>query len=368
MSATRRLPRVLPFLGAITIALGACELALRWSGFEFPSPSRRTIVWSKERDEELRSPDGLHELDRQRIWRPRPNARLPWTRDERVNAHGMRGPIVPLERRPGVVRIALLGPSSAFGEGVAWPETYGALLARSLGEQGIEAEVLNAAIIGSTIRQGLERYRLDVRPYRPDIVISAYNGLNEHTQAPRCANDDARIREGLAMPRDDAEPIRDHVRVVQALAWLGSIYFGDGWRERESELQELRLARTVGTFDSPGVRRVAPPDMRDDLVQLATEVRADGAKLFVLLTPRKPGGPLDSPVMHYYQKAVEIACDLEHIDVVHGRLAFFAGVRTGGIAPEDLFLDDGESSDCGHQLLAQALLEAVLPYAAGLER
>lgn len=368
MTAPRRIPRALAFLGAATLFAGACEIALRWSGFEFPSEARRTIVWSKERDEELRSPDGLHELDSQRIWRPRPNARIPWTRDERVNAAGLRGPELPLERKPGVVRIAVLGPSSAFGEGVAWADTYGALLARYLGEQGIQAEVINAALIGSTIRQGLERYRLDVRPYHPDLVISAYNGLHEHTQAPRCASDDARIREGLAMPRGDGDPIRDHVRVVQAGAWLAGLYFGHGWIERESELQELRLARTVGTFDSPGVRRVAPADMRDHLVQLATEVREDGAKLYVLLTPQKPGGPLDSPVMHYYQKAVEIACDLEHIDVVHGRLAFYAGVRTGGISPSDLFLDDGESSDCGHQLLAQALLDAVLPYAVTLRR
>ncbi len=358
------------WIGLAALFVGACELALHLAQFEFLSDARRTIVWSKERDEELRSPTGLHVLDRERIWRPRPGARIPWTRDETVNAEGFRGPRLPLDKRPGVLRIATLGPSSTFGDGVAWNDTYSALLVRLLAEHGIEADVLDAAIMGSTIRQGLERYRLDVRRYHPDIVISAYTGLHEHTQAPRCASDDSRIVQGLAMPAEDTSffsPLRNHARIVQALAWLDHLYFEDGWRERENELQELRLARTVGTFDSPGVRRVAPPDMRDNLIQLATEVREDGGKLYVLLIPHKPGGPLDSPVMHYYQKAVEIACDLEHIDVVQGRLAFYEGVLRGGIQPTDLFLEDGESSDCGHVLLAQALLDAILPHIPSLK-
>ena len=76
--------------------------------------------------------------------------------------------------------------------------------------------------------------------------------------------------------------------------------------------------------------------------------------------PYKSGGPLDSPVMHYYQKAVEIGCELEHIPVVQARFAYFQSVASG-VKPDDLFLADGEASDCGHELLAQSLFEALLP-------
>jgi hypothetical protein len=354
-------PRALPFTASAALFVGACELALRLADFEHPSDARRTVVWSKERDAELRSADGLHGFDRAQIWKPRPGARIPWTKDERVNARGFRGPELPLEKTPGVVRIALLGPGSTFGTGVEWNETYGALLVKSLASLGVRAEVLDAGVVGSTIRQGLERYRRDVRPFEADFVVCAHSGLHEHVQGASCTSDADRIERGLAMPDwDSTSSLRDHVRVAQALAWLTDVYFGGWWKEREGAMQEARLAKTVGTFDSAGVRRVSPAEMRDGWIELANLVREDGGELVALLVPYKPGGPLDSPVMHYYQKATEIGCELEHIPVVQARLTYFRGV-TSGIRPEELFLADGDASDCGHELIAQALVDALLP-------
>jgi hypothetical protein len=218
--------------------------------------------------------------------------------------------------------------------------------------------------MGSTIRQGLERYRLDVRPYKPDIVVSAYSGLHEHQQAPNCCSDDDRIR-GRCGPQlatlGQHEFPRDSVRLLQACAWLRDLYLGPFWSQRELELQELRFARTIGTFDSPGVRRVGFMDTRDEVLELANEVRADGALLVILMLPHKPGGPLDNPVMQYYQQATEIGAQLGHMPVALGRLAFFEGVRTAGIQSADLFLPTGQASDCGHILLAQVLIDTILP-------
>jgi hypothetical protein len=362
----------MPAFGLGALFLGASELALRLAGFEHPSPGRRIVVWSTENDVELRSGTGLHVLDRHQMWKPRPGARIPWTKDERVNALGFRGPVLPLEKSKGRVRIALLGPSTTFGEGVEWSDTFGALLVRSLASLGVDAEVLNAGVMGSTLRQGLERYRRDVRPFAPDIVVSAYSGLHEHTQGALCLTDEDRIVRGLGMPGGSGEPdayrLRDGVRVLHALAFLSDVYFGTWWREREAAMHEARLAKTIGTFDSPGARRVSPQGMRDGLLELASSVRADGGELYVLLIPHKPGGPLDSPMMHYYQTALQIGCELAHTPVVQGRLAYFQGVTSGGIAPDELFLEDGESSGCGHELLAQALVDALLPRAVALAR
>lgn len=353
--------RALPFAGLFALFLGASELALRSADFEYPSEALRTVVWSKERDLELRSATGLHVFDREQMWKPRPGARIPWTKDETVNALGFRGPVLARDKTKGVVRIALLGPSSTFGVGVAWNETYGALLVKSLASLGVRAEVLNAGVIGSTIRQGIERYRQDVRPFEPDLVISAYSGLEEHVQGASCTSDDDRIERGLGMPDwNRGASFRDRVRVAQAVAWLRDVYFGGWWKERESAMQEERLAKTVGTFDSAGVRRVSPNDMHDGWIELAQLVREDGGELVALHVPYKPGGPLDSPVMHYYQKAVEIGCGLAHIPLVQARFAYFQGV-TSGIKPEELFLPDGDASDCGHELLAQSLVDALLP-------
>ena len=353
--------RVLPMFGLVALFVGASEVALRVAGFEYPSDALRTTVWSQERDLELRSTTGLHVLDAKQIWKPRPGAKIPWTKDETVNAQGFRGPVLARDKTKGVVRIALLGPSSTFGVGVAWDDTFGARLVKNLASVGVRAEVLNAGVIGSTIRQGLERYREDVRPFHPDVVISAYSGLHEHVQGASCTSDADRIERGLGMPDwSRGTSLRDQVRVAQAVAWLDAVYFGGWWKEREGAMQEARLAKTVGTFDSAGVRRVSPPEMRDGWIELANLVRADGGELYALFVPYKSSGPLDSPVMHYYQKAVEIGCELEHIPVVQARFAYFQSV-TSGVKPDDLFLADGEASDCGHELLAQSLFEALLP-------
>lgn len=357
--------RALPWVGVFAAFLGSAEIALRLADFQYLSDDLRAVVWSKERDLELRSEDGLHVFDRAQMWKPRPGARIPWTKDERVNAHGFRGPELRVAKTPGVVRIALLGPSSTFGTGVSWTETYGALLVRSLASLGVQAEVLDAGVVGSTIRQGIERYRRDVRPFAPDIVVCAYSGLHEHVQGASCTSDADRIERGIAMPDWTANSsARDQVRVAQAVVWLTDVYLGGWWKERENAMQEARLARTVGTFDSAGVRRVSPAEMRDGWIELANLVREDGGELVALLVPYKPGGSLDSPVMHYYQKATEIGCELEQIPVVQARLTYFRGV-TSGIKPEELFLADGDASDCGHELIAQSLIDALLPRLTG---
>lgn len=355
--------RALPFLGVGAAFLVAGEVALRVAGFEYLSDVRRVVVWSKEEDPGLFGGTGLHVYDRKQMWKPRPGARIPWTKDERINEQGFRGPALPLAKTPGVLRIAVIGSSTSFGVGVPWHDTYSALLERNLALRGVRAEVIDAAVMHSTVRQGLERYRLDVRPFKPDIVISSYSGLNEHLQAPGCITDDERLGQGIAMvePEELASPsLRDRVRVAQVACWLHDVFLGGFWKERENQMMERRLAKTIGEFEGPGIRRVSPPLMRDSMVELASEVRKDGAELIELLVPHAPGGPLDSPVMLYYQKAAEIGCELDHVPIVHGRLAYFEGVRFG-IAPGDLFQPDGESSDCGHTLLAQALCDAIFP-------
>lgn len=364
MATSRILSRTLAPLAVLAAFLPVAEIALRAARFDYPSEEQRLVVWSREQDELMRNGNGLHQIDAHEIWKPRPGAHIPWTKDEQVNWAGYRGPMVPLERKKGVLRIATLGSSSTFGVGVNFQDTFSALLVRILGYHGIQAEVIDAGVVNSTIRQGIERYRRLVRQYQPDLVICSYSGISEHLQASRCCSDASRIESGCGMP--DIEPgarprrwLRDDLRIGQALAWLGDVYAGPYWRERDEALQEKRLSKTIGTFDNAGVRRVSITDFQSCIAILSQEVRADGGHLMMLSIPRMPGGKFYSDVLNVYQRVLADTGANEGWPVVSGRIAYFQGVNDG-IPIEDLFLEDGFTSECGHPLLAQALVDEIL--------
>lgn len=366
MAAQRSLSRLRVTLAILLLFLGAVEVGLRAARFEYPPDAERVVLWSRAQDHAMRAGDALHEIDAHEIWRPRVGARIPWTKDEHINAAGMRGPIVPLERQPGVLRIAVIGGTASFGYGVGWSETYSASLVRCLGERGVRAEVLCAAVMDSTIRQGLERYRRRLRPYKPDVVIASYSGHSEHLQAPGSCSDASRIETGCGMlasitgaPLEPASWLRRRSRVVHAGAWLRDLYWGSYWKEREAELAELRLVMNVNTFDVAVIRRVAITEFQDCIAMLSKEVRADAASLILLSIPRSQDESGESHVLDTYTHALFDSAQHESVRVINGR-AVYAQAADSGLAIGNLFLGDHFPSKCAHGLLAQALADEIL--------
>ena len=109
-----------------------------------------------------------------------------------VNPAGFRGP--PIQESKPALRIACLGDSSTFG---IWLESghagfpdadfrlgsnYPARLAHRLRADGIDAEVINAGVLGYHVGHGFRQLRLKILPLRPDIVVLRF-GFNEHAFA-----------------------------------------------------------------------------------------------------------------------------------------------------------------------------------------
>ena len=100
----------------------------------------------------------------------------------RVNEQGFRGPAVPLERTPGRARVACVGDSHTFGEGVLDGETWPARLALQLArrwtasEDGLRRapEVINAGVSAYDTLQEVVWMERRVLPYRPDLVLLQY--------------------------------------------------------------------------------------------------------------------------------------------------------------------------------------------------
>jgi len=81
--------------------------------------------------------------------------------------------------RPGTVfadrsadyRIALIGDSFTFSDEASYEESWSYKLERKLRPQ---VQVLNFGVSGYGIDQAYLRYKRDVRPWHPDIVVLGY--------------------------------------------------------------------------------------------------------------------------------------------------------------------------------------------------
>ena len=114
----------------------------------------------------------VHADDPELVYECRPGARE--VKDGvplEINSAGFRGAEMPVERRPGVRRVAVVGDSVTFAEAVPNERTFAAQAANRLGAGW---EVFNFGVTGYNSDQ--ERIVLDRRvlPYAPDLVVIAY--------------------------------------------------------------------------------------------------------------------------------------------------------------------------------------------------
>jgi hypothetical protein len=365
----QRLTSPLAFL-ALTLLAG--EWALRAIAFEYPPQDDRGPVWTRAEDRAMRDGTSFNHFDAKELWAPRAGARLPWTQDERINAAGYRGPLVQKDRNPGTLRIVTLGSCAAFGRGVPYEDTYSAALERHLRERGVDAQVILGGVTGSTIEQGLERYRAVFRQYAPDLVISSFCGYKEHDPAPRSESDEKRVRAWSSEParypcRERSWSPRRNLRLVQIPIYLLAVMRGTHWRERELDFEEGRLRELAQQPWAKLVRRVSLDEFRASLEILEREVRSDGGHLMLVNVPNNLSQAKQSPAVETYGKELSEfgrRTGLFHVD---GREVIRRAALQGTPA-SDLFDTDGFPSSRSHELVAQALSDEIVAHLPELKR
>lgn len=351
-------------------ALLALELGLRLGGFSQPPIPVPIIAWTTEADARLRLDDQLHRPDPLLLWTPRPGALVMDGHDERINAATCRGPPPAPDRPAGSLRVALLGESSLFGMFVPWEQTAGARLPALLAGRGPPVDVLNAAVIGYTACQGVLRYRTVAREHRPDVVFAAFGAVNEHVP---CI--DLPEVEKLAAARALHSgwsrawvALSSHVRVLQLVNRLRLREDGarleqalSGWREHRSD----GLAQ-VGRVDWPGRRRVSLDEFEAALLELARDVRADGARLVLGSLPRAERVERRGPVLALYSQRVRDVAAREGLQLLDLRAIVREEVARGR-DEQDVFVpgDAWHLGPEGQALLAAHLAELVLDPQAG---
>ena len=90
-----------------------------------------------------------------------------------VSSPGNRGPVVPIKKAPGELRILGMGDSTTFGTGIAAEDTWPAQLATLFQKNGAKASYINGALEGYTLKEIHTLYRNLWSQYQPDLVVVA---------------------------------------------------------------------------------------------------------------------------------------------------------------------------------------------------
>jgi len=287
--ATSRLGRI-ALIAAITVALAettlriraaresaACRLDLGVTATAFPPPFSGSCARAPDATlgqliRPSRVPDLLFEL------KPRADTCYRGARVV-VNADGLRAPAAYDRPKPaGVYRVLLLGDSQAFGQGVTYEQTFGALLERALQERARaeRVEVINAGVPAYNTVQEAAFYASAGTTYRPDCVLILFIGNDLEIPEFMLAPDD-----GLAL---------DRLFLADALAdlsWAARRKLGySGFELRPSFLPRVppALAHLVG-LDAyeKALRRIAETARGDgarvvDLADYRAESRRGGRR------------------------------------------------------------------------------------------
>lgn len=260
-----------------------------------------------------------------------------------VNSLGLRSAEIPDEKKPGEVRILLLGDSCVFSDRVDQSRALDAALERELrARTGRAVRVVNGGCPGYSSFQGVYLVR-DVAPQvQPDIVVPAYFYADS-------SRDFAPDHERLPPPPLDG---------MREVLWGSGLYraLRRAWLDAGDtiDLSHERLMPPDGR-----VPRVPPDRMTENL---KTIVRDSGARraLFLLLPSQVPQAAAGDPHREAVIRAARETPDAELLDLQLG--------WPGHEDPEDLrrlFLDRIHPGPQGCAQLARNLADRLQPWVEG---
>lgn len=332
-------------LAALPLGLLVCEAAVRLGDLAPPVPPRTEGGVFKPSDDPLLVYQPGPLTTKVTTYYDRDGAPLREV-EHAVNALGYRGPEVSLKKPDGVLRIACVGDSHTFGDGVRVDQTWPAHLERMLEDAwpGHEVQALNFGVGGYDTAQEVIWMRRTALPFQPDIVILQMfvNDASPRTPGPSEEGVDAVL--AWTSPRGSGvlRAVRDRVRSLDLL--LDSVY----------------RRHALGVFGETRGARFADGDPGWEGVQGALREARDGLegrgiRFGVALYPFlvADGGHLTS---HRAFEVVKAFCASEGIDCIDTESDFLGrDLAQLRISPHD-YHGNGEA----HRIFARAVAGRLL--------
>ncbi len=253
-----------------------------------------------------------------------------------INASGMRGPAIALEKPSEGLRIVCLGDSITFGEGVRYEDTYPARLEALLAEARADrsVEVVNAGVQAYGTTDAAAFFLVRCAALDPDVVTLGFFLNDAMDRQETIRQNEAATRELELSPAARVSRIWEIVERERAARRLQAEYFSEIRRSFDSENWEM---------------------CRQTLAGLRTVAAEDGFRFVVVVFPvlyQLDGGyPFEGP--HARIAAICREERIEHLDllpVYRGRPA------------ESLWVHptDQHPNEIAHRLAAEALAQHLL--------
>jgi lysophospholipase L1-like esterase len=253
-------------------------------------------------------------------------------RGARINARGLRGPLLA-ERKPAdTVRILFVGDSTCFGLGVGLDESFPAVATRLLQAEdpARHYEFVIGALPGYSSYQSrvlLER----LLPLEPDLVVFYVGAYHDHADASYYHDRDIPRR----MARRHAAWHQVHILNAAESLWDLS---GGRW------IRGLLPERTRA--------RVTPEDFRRNLDDMLIRSREAGARMLLLLPPHADRLLARRASLPLYQAALREAAEAHAVASLPLQPVFQP------FLPVELYLlpeDDSHASPLGHRLIGESI-------------
>jgi lysophospholipase L1-like esterase len=272
-------------------------------------------------------------------YKPRLQGRAQSNTDVRTNALGFRD----LERSsaPGdrTVRLAVLGDSFTFGQGVAFPEIYTQILERELSQQVSpwRVEVMNFGVQGFTVEDEVGTYLDIAGPCHPHVALLAVvsDDLN-----PMRSENFVDAKGYLTKRVGGTSPLKAYLRRSRLMLLAKDAYLK--WRYRGPA--------------GPAPRRDAPDAQGPELAVLDRSL-----DLFLSACARDGVVPVFAMLDSWYGPTTRSI--LAHVRARHPELTVVDCTSAITQFPPERMVDrqTGHPGVKGHQVIARTLQEALMP-------
>lgn len=360
---SRPAPRWVRLVRGLLLAaalLGAVEGGLRLFGFRFEPPTIPIVLYTPQMDALMADSVGMFGPSASLLWENNPGASDIYDPAGRhINDQGFRGEPLPPPRAPGHLRIACVGDSSTFGAHVAPEDTFSSRLEELLRAGGLEADVLNAGVVGYSSLQCRRLLETRILPLDPDVVVLYLGAINDGAPRP------------MKNPLSDREKL-DHIAA------------GGSWRSRVFRAtQSLRLGQlarrvVLGRPDWTGYargleqlhltpekaasgdykKRVPLEEFRANVESCVRQVRDAGAVPVLVAPSRREILEEEIPYQRRYTETLlEVARELE---VPCADVYTWVRSSPGGTDEHHVEGSRIHPSPSGHRVIAEQLGELIL--------
>ena len=213
-----------------------------------------------------------------------------------VSSAGNRGPLLPIKKAPGELRILGMGDSTTFGTGIGAEDTWPAQLAQVFKKNSAKATYINASLEGYSLKEINSVYRNLWSKYKPDLVVLAVdNNLVSMTWFRR--DDKAVPKNPYLEPihKSKLGDVKNQFKILATPSWLkinsqkGLYLLGLAHNNIKPEVP-LGATLALGWKQAdlpPDVPERAWKQFETDLKVLRDSVAADGRSLAVVYLPAR---------------------------------------------------------------------------------